>query len=100
MHTACATADLSEDIPTIVAEEIVAAQRAGIPANDQPGYVSDRVRFRIAGSLQYVRKTRASPAERRAAILRDFDGRNYAALAAEHGLSERRVRQILDECRK
>ncbi|AUN95413.1 Mor transcription activator family protein [Pseudazoarcus pumilus] len=92
--------ELTEDIPTIVAEELAAAQRAGIPSSDQPGYVADRLRFRISGSHQYVRKTRTSPAERRAAILRDFNGRNLAELADEHDLSERRVRQILAEGRK
>ena len=33
----------------------------------------------------------------RRAIHKDFDGRNYAQLAREHGLTEMRVRQILAE---
>lgn len=33
---------------------------------------------------------------RNAAVRRQFDGRNYAALALAHGLTERQIRRIVD----
>ena len=86
-----------DDIPTIVAEEIAAAQRAGIPEADRPSYVADRLRYRIAGSADYVRKRALPPRQRRAEILTRFNGRNLADLAREFDISVRRVRQILSE---
>lgn len=35
---------------------------------------------------------------RRAAILREFDGSNYRALARRYGITERRVRMIVSAC--
>lgn len=87
----------AEDIPSIVAEEIVAANKAGIPPVDQPSYVADRLRMRIAGTEQYVRKRKLSPSERAQQIRQRFTGRNVAALAVEYNLSPRRVRQIIRE---
>lgn len=89
------TDGLAEDLPSIVAEEIAAAQQAGIPLLDQPNYVADRLRYRIAGTDLYVRKSRLSAAEKRELLKREFTGNNLAEAAAKAGVSPRRARQIL-----
>lgn len=88
--------DKTADIPTIVAEEIRLAQLADIPATDQPGYVADRIRSRIAGCREYTRKRQMPPAVRAAEIRRRFDGTNIAALSVEFDLSQRRIGQIVN----
>lgn len=88
-----------EDIPEVVAEEIAAAHQAGIPPPDQPAYVADRIRLRIAGSVEYTRKRPLSPARRAELIVARFDGTNARALALEFDVSIRRVRQILNDAR-
>lgn len=86
-----------DDIPTIVAEEIAAAHRAGIPESDQPSYVADRLRNRIAGDVAYTRKKRMTPAQRAEQIRTRFDGRNVIELAREFEVTPRRVRQIVSD---
>lgn len=89
------TASIIEDIPSIVAEEIAAAHQAGVLPTDQPSYVANRLRQRIAGSAEYTRKRPMSPAQRSAEIKRRFNGRNFAELAREFDVTQRRVRQIV-----
>jgi len=91
------TAAIAEDIPTIVAEEIAAAHQAGIPPSDQPDYIKDRLRYRIAGNADYVRKRDLSPAQRKHEIRRRFNGKNLRELASEFDITPRRVRQIVSE---
>lgn len=86
-----------EDIPTLVAEEIAAANHAGIPNSDQPSWVADRLRHRIAGGAGYIRKRALTPSQRCAEIKAKFNGTNIDALALEYGLTPRRVRQIVNE---
>lgn len=88
---------ITDDIPTIVADEIAAAHRAGIPIADQPEYVKDRLRHRLSGDVGYIRKRDLSPQARRAEIRRRFNGKNLRDLALEFGLTPRRVRQILSD---
>ncbi len=87
--------DIDEDIPSIVAEEIGAAQRAGIPPQEQAAYVAERLRFRIAGTVQYVRKNQMSARQRCAEIRRLFNGCNKRELAKQFGLTQRRIGQIV-----
>lgn len=91
------TAPHSDDIPSIVAQEIAAALQAGIPSSDQPSYVADRIRHRLSGADLYVRKRALSPADRAREIRTRFNGRNIGELAAAYNLSARRVRQIVNE---
>lgn len=90
-------AKYTEDIPTLVAEEIAAANQAGIPSSDQPSYVADRLRHRIAGSAEYTRKRAMSASQRHVEIRAKFNGRNVEELSREYDLTPRRVRQILSE---
>jgi len=90
-------AETADDIPSIVAQEISAAHQAGIPSHDQPGYVADRLRHRLSGSDLYVRKRALSPTERAREIRARFTGRNIGELAMLYQLSERRIRQIVNE---
>lgn len=59
--------------------------------------LSERPMRRIP-SLKQLRGEQAVR-ERNAAIRRVFDGRNYLALAAEHNLSLRQIRRIVDDPR-
>jgi Mor family transcriptional regulator len=86
---------ITDDLPTIVADEIAAAHQAGIPPADQPEYIKDRLRHRLSGDVGYIRKRDLSPHARRDAIRRRFNGKNMRDLALEFGLTVRRVRQIL-----
>lgn len=86
----------SDDIPSLVAQEITAAHKAGIPATDQPGYVADRIRHRLSGSDLYIRKRALSPSARAKEIRDRFNGRNIGELADAYNLSARRIRQILN----
>ncbi len=90
------TETFNEDIPSIVAEEIDAAQRAGIPPCEQSTYVADRLRFRIAGTEQYVRRRSLTPAQRAEEIRKSFNGRNARELARAYQVSVRRVQQIVN----
>lgn len=90
------TTNATEDIPALVAEEMRAAQLANIPLSDQPKYVADKLRLRIAGTVEYTRKRPLSPAHRAAAIRNKFTGNNAAELAKEHDLTPRRVKQIVN----
>lgn len=49
-------------------------------------------------SVQVLRETVARP-DRDEAIRREFDGRNYQALARRHKLSKRQIRRIVDRGR-
>lgn len=86
-----------DDIPALVAEEMRQARIANIPVDDQPRYVADRIRLRIAGSVEYTRKRSMSPSARAAEIKRRFRGDNIEELAKDFDLTTRRVRQILNE---
>ena len=86
-----------DDIPTIVAEEIQSAHQAGIPPSDQPSYVADRLRYRIAGDVAYTRKKRMTAAQRAEQIRTRFDGRNVLEPAREFDITPRRVRPIVSE---
>lgn len=86
-----------DDIPSVVEEEMRLARVANIPIDDQPRYVADRIRLRIGGCYDYVRKRALSPAARRAEIRRKFTGNNVDELAAEYDLTVRRVRQIIND---
>ncbi len=85
----------ADDILTVVAQEIAAAHIAGIPALDMPNYVADRIRQRAQGCYQYVRKNRLSPRQRADDIRQRFNGKNEKELAVEHGITVRRVEQIV-----
>lgn len=85
-----------DDILTLVVEEIRNAQKAAIPPLDLPDYVADRLRLRVEGCYQYVRKRRMSPGKRAADIRERFDGANEKELAKEHGITTRRVQQIVN----
>lgn len=87
--------EINNDIPDLVAAEILAAQQAGIPEIDRPAYVADRLRLRLAGSVEYVRKRALNPAKRAEDIRRRFNGHNQAELAREYKLTLRRVQQII-----
>ena len=87
------------DILDLVAEEIAAAQVAGIPACDLPKYVVDRLRLRTQSCYQYIRKRALSPTRRAAEICNRFTGTNGKDLAAEYNLSLRRVEQIVNKNR-
>lgn len=92
-----------EDLTTIIHEEIAtAASYLGIPAqaaSDLALQVEDRVRLRVAGcDVKYIGKV---DRRRRAAQIRaEFTGNNILDLARRHQISERRVRQILQESLK
>lgn len=90
------TNNTNEDIPALVAEEMRAAQLANIPLSDQPKYVSDKIRLRIAGTVEYTRKRALSPARRADDIRKKFTGNNVAELAKEHDITPRRVQQIVN----
>lgn len=86
-----------DDIPSVVEEEMRQARIANIPLDDQPRYVADRIRLRIAGRVEYTRKRAISPSQRAAEIRRRFTGNNIDELAKEFDLTTRRVKQILFE---
>ena len=89
-----------EDLTTIIHEEIAtAASYLGIPAqaaSDLALQVEDRVRLRVAGcDVKYIGKI---DRRKRASLVRaEFTGNNILELARRHNLSERRIRQILQE---
>jgi Mor family transcriptional regulator len=87
----------TDDIPSIVAQEISAAHQAGIPTLDQPDYIADRLRHRLSGSDLYIRKRALSPTDRAREIRARFNGRNIGELAGLYELSDRRIRQIVNE---
>lgn len=89
--------DDSDDIPTVVEEEMRLARLANIPPDDQPRYVADRLRLRIAGRVEYTRKRSMSPAQRAAEIRRRFTGNNIDELAREFDLTTKRIRQIVND---
>lgn len=84
-----------DDIPSVVEEEMRLARVANIPIDDQPRYVADRIRLRIGGCYDYVRKRTMSPDQRKSEIRRRFTGNNVAELASEFDLTHRRIRQII-----
>lgn len=86
-----------DDIPSVVEEEMRQARIANIPLDDQPRYVADRIRLRIAGRVEYTRKRAMSPAQRAADIRSRFTGNNIDELSKETGLTPRRIRQIVNE---
>jgi Mor family transcriptional regulator len=58
--------------------------------------LAERLMLRLGGDSLYVPKSRRVD---RAAVHEAFDGTNYAELARAHGVTERRIRQILAERR-
>lgn len=91
------TTRTDNDIPSVVEEEMRLARLANIPADDQPRYVADRIRLRIAGRAEYTRKRSMSPAQRAAEIRRRFTGNNIDELAREFDLTTKRIRQIVSD---
>lgn len=86
-----------DDIPNLVAEELRQAQAADIPPIDLPRYVADRIRLRIGGGYDYVRKRTLSPDQRKSEIRQKFTGNNFTELARTYDLSVRRIRQIVNK---
>lgn len=86
----------AEDIPELVALEMVAAQAANIPLIDQPRYVADRIRLRIGGGYEYIRKSSMSPAQLRESIKKEWRGNNVTELSLKWNRSARRIRQIVN----
>lgn len=57
----------------------------------------DRLTLRLGSSQMYLPRTDPRKrAQRNAAIRAAFNGRNIAELARQHGISPRRVRQIVE----
>ena len=55
----------------------------------------------VAGAPSHAELIRMlDVAQRNEALYRDFDGKNYRALAAKHGLSVRTVRRIIERERR
>ena len=95
-----------------VAREIADAVRAELTAPDWTGADLDtqiqRLTLRLCetlsaghGRVPSVQRLRAARDVRRrnALIVRQFDGRNYLALAEAHGLSPRQIRRLVDDPR-
>ena len=62
--------------------------------------VVERVRLHVGGTALYIGKGVSYEASQQArAIWQNFSGRNYAELAERYSLTERRIRQIIDEQR-
>jgi Mor family transcriptional regulator len=91
------TARTDDDIPSVVEEEMRQARIANIPLDDQPRYVADRIRLRIAGRVEYTRKRAMSPTQRAAEIRSRFTGNNIDELARDFDLTTKRIRQIVNE---
>lgn len=91
--------DPDADLLTRIDREARAVARAfGVAApGDLADALLDRIRHSAGGRVHYLRNgpSAESRAARDTAIRAAFNGRNQADLAAQHGLSERRVRQIL-----
>lgn len=85
----------TEDLPDIVKRGVRAAIAAGVAVQDMPDYVADWTRAETRGTTIYTRMRSGSPQERAAAIRSAFNGRNIDDLARAHGITPRRVRQIL-----
>lgn len=61
----------------------------------------DRLCLNLGGEAHYLPKlSRLERQRRNAAIRAAFDGRNLPELAKKHGISERRVRQIVSAHKK
>jgi hypothetical protein len=91
------TARTDDDIPSVVEEEMRQARIANIPLDDQPRYVADRIRLRIAGRVEYTRKRAMSASQLAAEVRRRFTGDNIDELAKFFDRTPRRIRQILFE---
>ncbi len=85
----------TEDFPDIVKRGVRAAIQAGIAVQDMPDYVADWTRAETRGTAIYTRMRSGSPQERAVAIRAGFNGGNIDELARAHGITPRRVRQIL-----
>jgi Mor family transcriptional regulator len=82
-------------VDVVLAETHHAARSAGLEpslAEHLADAVASRLMLRLGGQSIYVRKGERLD---RAAVLDAFDGRNQRELARAHGVTERRIRQIL-----
>lgn len=71
------------------------------PAAEAALSIADTVRKEIGGSLQYIPKGTAWELSKRdREIYSRFRGDNYDQLAREFHLTEMRIRQIIDRCRR
>ena len=84
-------------VDVVLAETHHAARSAGLDtglAERLADAVASRLMLRFGGQRIYVRKGETVDP---AAVLDAFNGRNYAELSRRHGVTERRIRQILSD---
>jgi Mor family transcriptional regulator len=90
-------ADPDGFVDVVLTETHHAARAEGLDASRAARLadaVANRLMLRLGGDSVYIRKVQRVD---RAAVLAAFDGRNHRELARVHGVTERRIRQILGE---
>ncbi len=89
-------ADLADQVAVKIAELGVAPERAA----EIGAHVAEHIRVHCSGSSQYIPKgTGWELSQRDRQIWAEFNGRNHAALARKHGLTEMRIYQIIKAVR-
>jgi Mor family transcriptional regulator len=89
-------ADLADQVAVKIAELGVAPERAA----EIGAHVAEHIRVHWSGSSQYIPKgTGWELSQRDRQIWAEFNGRNHAALARKHGLTEMRIYQIIKAVR-
>ncbi len=89
-------AEIAQEVSQALAELAV----VDAPRSEEIGLaVVERIRARFGGVSQYIPKGEAVDlAKRDWEMYAKFDGTNYAKLAIEYDLTERRVREIVKTC--
>jgi len=87
---------LLEDLAIQLEQEFIKEGIGASDASQKAISIAEKVRQHWKGQSLYIPSGATAKARKRdQQIIADFNGRNHAELAQEHGLSTMRIRQIL-----